>query len=51
MRNQGKGDTFIYNADQWRDGFSDLTEYPGEAVVVSVNTPDAEKYRDINPHL
>ena len=51
MRNQGKGDTFIYNADQGLDGFFDLSEYPGEAVGVSVNTPDAEKYRDINPHL
>ena len=51
VRNQGKGDTFIYNADQGLDGFFDLSEYPGEAVGVSVNTPDAEKYRDINPHL
>ena len=51
VRNQSKGDTFIYNADQGLDGFFDLSKYPGEAVGVSVHTPDAEKYRDINSHL
>lgn len=51
VRNQSKGDTFIYNSDQGLDGFFDMSKYPGEAVGVSVHTPDAEKYRDINSHL
>ena len=51
VRNQSKGDTFIYNSDQGLEGFFDLSKYPGEAVGVSVHTPGAEKYRDINSHL